>query len=334
MSLKARLASRKLHSVLFLAVALLLLGMFFRGSDFSEIRDSFLRARPSLILAALIATMGTYFIRALRWQGLLSPLGHAGLVNCFSTTVIGFMMNFLAGRLGEIARPYLLARREGFSASGAFATILVERVLDLVTVVFFVAFWLIARPPRAAGEDVMSSLELGGAIGLALAVVTFASMYFFARYPERSMVIARRFTRLLPQWLEAKAVSFLQMFRSGLGVLVDRAGLARAGVLSVALWLAVCLAFWFTARAFGVRFHFGDTFLVIGFLTVGVAVPTPGAIGGYHYMAALALTTLFGTGASLAAAVALAAHAISFLPVTILGILLFAKAGLSVSEIK
>jgi uncharacterized membrane protein YbhN (UPF0104 family) len=108
----------------------------------------------------------------------------------------------------------------------------------------------------------------------------------------------------------------------------------KASVMSVFLWLAICFSFWLAARAFGVEFAFGDTFLVIGFLTVGVAVPTPGAIGGYHYMCSLALTTLFGVTPSLAAAVALVAHAISFLPVTILGILLFVKAGLRFSQFK
>ncbi len=100
------------------------------------------------------------------------------------------------------------------------------------------------------------------------------------------------------------------------------------------LWLGICLSFWFSVRALGVQLGFGDTFLVIGFLTVGVAVPTPGAIGGYHYMCSLALTTLFNVAPGLAAAAALLAHAIAFVPVTILGIFLFVKAGLTVAELK
>jgi hypothetical protein len=146
------------------------------------------------------------------------------------------------------------------------------------------------------------------------------------------MAFAGRLCRALPRRLEARAVRFFDTFRTGLGVLVQRSGLAKAFFLSLLLWLAIGLAFWLSARALGVDFPFGDTALVIGFLTVGVAVPTPGAIGGYHYMCSLALTTLFGVGPSLAAAVALVAHAISFLPVTILGILLFLKAGLSFSQ--
>ena len=88
------------------------------------------------------------------------------------------------------------------------------------------------------------------------------------------------------------------------------------------------------ARSLGVEFAFFDTLLVVGFLTVGVSVPTPGGIGGYHVMCALALTMLFGADPTLAKAVALLNHAISFLPVTFLGIFLFAKAGLSSRQVK
>jgi uncharacterized protein (TIRG00374 family) len=148
------------------------------------------------------------------------------------------------------------------------------------------------------------------------------------------MAVARWFLRVLPHRLAARVAGFLETFRGGLGVLVHASGLVKAFLWSVLLWLAICLSFWLAARALAVDFGFGDTFLVIGFLTVGVALPTPGAIGGYHYMCSLALTTLFGIAASPAAAVALVAHAISFLPVTILGIFLFLKAGLTVSEFK
>jgi uncharacterized protein (TIRG00374 family) len=277
----------------------------------------------------------TYAVRAVRWRVLLSPLGRAGLANCFSTTVIGFMVNFLAwGRLGEIARPYLLARREGFSASGAFATIVLERALDLVTVVLLVGFWLIAGPTRGRSDDVVAGLELGGFVGLGAAILALGAMFLFARYPERALALAERSLRFLPGWLRTRVVSFLETFRRGLGVLVEASSLLASVLLSLLLWLNVCLAFFFAARAFDAELGYGDTFLVIGFLTVGVAVPTPGAIGGYHYMCALALTTLFGTDAAVAKAVALAAHAISFLPVTLLGIFLFAKAGLSFRQVK
>jgi uncharacterized protein (TIRG00374 family) len=327
---KANHLKKTARAVATVALAVVLLALFFRGSDWAEIQSALLSAQPSLLLWSLAAIMVTYLLRAVRWQILLSPLGRPGLWNCFSATVIGFMVNFLLfGRLGEIARPYLLARREGFSASAAFATILLERVLDLVTVVLLVGFSLLLGSGHSGREEGIGALELGGLLGLAAAVLGLGSMFLFARYPERSLLFAKRLLSLGPQRLSDRALGFLDTFRSGLGVLVDGSGLLKTALMSIVLWLAICFSFWLAARALGVEFGFVDTFLVIGFLTVGVAVPTPGAIGGYHVMCALALTTLFGTDATLAKAVAIVAHAISFLPVTILGIFLSAKAGLS-----
>jgi len=333
-SIKSKLTSPSLQSAALVALAALLLWLFFRGTDVGAIRESLTHAKPSLIVAAVLTTLVTYFLRALRWRFLLTPLGKAGLGNCFSTTVIGFMVNFLAGRLGEVARPYLLARREGFSASSTFATVFLERILDLVTVVTLIAFWLLVSPPRASSEEAISSLKLGGLLGLVAAVVALSILFVLARFPERTLRWAKKAYRILPRRLEEGAARFTETFAAGLAVLVDGTTLFWAGVMSLALWVNIAFAFWLGALALGVAFPFGDTFLVIGFLTIGVAVPTPGAVGGYHVMCALGLTMLFGTDASLAKAVALVNHAVAFLPVTLLGMVLFFRAGLSFRQVK
>jgi uncharacterized protein (TIRG00374 family) len=269
---------------------------------------------------------------------LLAPVGKPGLVACFVTTVIGFMVNFLAptGRLGELVRPYLLARREGFSASSAFATIFLERVLDLVTVVFLVGTWLLlGSPPEGAkSQGAVQALHVGGLTVFLGAMVGLVIMFVFVRYRERAVDKARSFAVWLPDKLEEIAIRFLKAFVEGLSVLADGSNLARAAALSVLLWLNISLAFWIGASAFDIRFPFGATFLVIGFLTVGVAVPTPGAVGGYHVMCSLALTLLFGVDEPRAKAAALVNHAIAFVPVAVLGMIFFIREGLSLSDVQ
>ena len=66
--------------------------------------------------------MQTYAIRALRWQVLLEPVGPTRFRTAFRTTIIGFAALFLLpARLGEVLRPYLLARQDGLKATSAFA---------------------------------------------------------------------------------------------------------------------------------------------------------------------------------------------------------------------
>jgi len=336
MTLRSTLSSNVVKTAVAMALSVGLLWLFFRGTDLASIRDSLARAELSLIGASVLMMLLTYFLRALRWKILLSPLGRASLMNCFVTTVVGFAVNFLvpSGRVGEIVRPYLLARKEGFSTSSAFATIFVERILDLVAVAVLLGGWiaLVSRPNLSAGA--LGGLKIGGWIGLGGAAGAVAVLYVFARYPERALVWASRALAWLPDRARAAGLRFAETFAKGFGVLKDGRAFARAVAMSFAVWASIAFAFWLGASALGVTFPYVDTFPVIGFLTLGVLVPTPGAVGGYHYMCALALTSLFGTDDATAKAVALTNHGVSFLPVTFLGIFLLPKAGTSFGEVK
>ena len=96
----------------------------------------------------------TFVVRAERWQYLLGPLGPTRFGMVFRTTVIGFAASaVLPARAGEVIRPYLLARREGLSATAAFATIVVERILDLVAVLLLLAAFLIWFDPGLEARD-------------------------------------------------------------------------------------------------------------------------------------------------------------------------------------
>ena len=334
--IRNRLRSPVFQTVGIAALAIGLLYFFFRGADPSAILTSLAGADPLLICLAVATMAVTYWIRAIRWKLLLRPLGRAGLVNCFVTTVIGFMFNFLAARLGEIVRPYLLARRESLSPSSTFATIIIERVMDLVAVLLLIGFWLLfgGEPDGIAGREAVNSLQTGGLIGLAGAILAIGTMFVFARFPQRALGRLKQMFRGFPKRPVALVMRFLETFSEGLRVLVDSSSLIKAVAWSILLWINISLAFWLGAIALEVTFPFGATFLVIGFLTVGVALPTPGGIGGYHVMCALALTMLFRVDDSLARSVSLVNHAIAFVPVTVLGLVLFAREGLSFRQLK
>jgi uncharacterized membrane protein YbhN (UPF0104 family) len=79
---------------------------------------------------------------------------------------------------------------------------------------------------------------------------------------------------------------------------------------------------------------FAGSFLVVGYLTVGVAAPTPGAVGGFHKMYQLALTQFFGADETVAGAAAIVLHLLSFVPVTLLGLLFMWQDGLSLGRLK
>src|SRR5207245_7207387 len=93
------------------------------------------RAHPAWLARSLATMFLNLAIRALRWQYLLEPLGRATFGNAFRATAVGFAASsVLPARAGEVIRPYFLSRHEQMSATGAFETIVLERVLDTLTV--------------------------------------------------------------------------------------------------------------------------------------------------------------------------------------------------------
>jgi uncharacterized membrane protein YbhN (UPF0104 family) len=103
---------------------------------------------------------------------------------------------------------------------------------------------------------------------------------------------------------------------------------------SVPLWLLIALEAWCVTAALGISMPPSGAFLVQALLVIGVAVPTPGAVGGFHEAYRFAVTTFFGASNDAAVGGAIVLHAISFVPVTLLGLWFMAGDGLSIFGLK
>ena len=326
----ARSAARVRWQTLFVAaLTALLLWLFLRNVAFAEIGRAFAEARSGLIIAALAVTFQTYLIRARRWQALLAPIGPTRFRTAFRTTVIGFAVSLLIPRAGEVVRPYLLARRESLPASASFATIVVKRLLDLVTVLL-----LFAAALPFVEVDIGPDVRTSGLVTAAIATAALVVLFISAGHPERLGGWAGRLGGLLPGRLGDAVAHFVETFVQGLAVMRQPARLVEALLWSVPLWLSLALGIWFTSLAFDLTFSYAATFIVVMFLVVGVSVPTPGAVGGFHYFYLLAVTQLFGAGEDQAAAAGLALHALSFVPVGLVGLVFMWQDGLTLGGLK
>lgn len=327
----------RVRTSLILLLTVGLLAFFLRNADLAGVWGEVRRADMRLVLAATLVTLATYLLRSWRWVYLVRPIGPARYWVAFRATVIGFAASFLLpARAGEIIRPYLLARREGLSATAAFATIIVERLLDLVTVLLlFSAFLLFFDPGLAAADPrTFAAVRVGAGGAAAAAVAGLVVLGLLAGHPERLGRAAGRLERWLPARLAAAVERLVSRFAEGMAVLRRPVELARALALSVPLWISLAAGIWLTAKAFHITFPFTGSFLVMSFLVVGVAVPTPGAIGGFHAAFRIAVTTFYGASEEAAVGGAIVLHAVSFVPVTIMGIAFMAHEGLSFGNMR
>ena len=318
------------HTLFVAALTAGLLWLFFDNIDLEETWQAITHAHVGLIALAVLVVLMTYLIRAWRWQALLRPIGDAAFSTAFRTTVIGFTATFLLpARVGEILRPYLLARREGFKASSTFATVIVERLLDTCTVLLLFAFAL-----PIAGAQVGSEVIALSVIAATAALGGLVVLFVLAGHPERLGRWTAALSSRLPERASRGLSQFVQTFAEGLKIMRSPGHLLLAACWSLPLWLSIALGILLTSWAFDLTLSLTGSFIVVGYLAVGVSAPTPGGAGGFHLAYQLAMTQFFGASESVAAAAAIVLHAVSFVPVSLVGLVFMWQDGLTLGGMK
>lgn len=318
-------------------LAVALVALFLRNADFAKVWDAIGSARMDLIALAVVMTLATYVVRTQRWQYLLEPLGPTRFGMVFRATIIGFAASaVLPAKIGEFVRPYLLARREGLSATATFATILLERMLDLVAVLLLLAAYLVWFDPGMAGRDsaLFSTIRLGGLVMAPIALGVLIAMFLLARDPARS----QSWLSVGDRWLPGRVASLLsrvvRRMSEGFGVLRRPERLMASLGWSLVMWLIIGAETWVIAVAFGIAMPFTGAWLMTALLVVGVAVPVPAGVGAFHEAFRLGSTAFFGAENDAAIGAAIVLHATSFAPVTMLGFYYAAREGLNLKGMK
>lgn len=315
------------QSLLVLLVSLLLLAWFLSGVDRHELLRVLVHAHGAWVGVSIASVGVTYTFRAWRWQALLPPISFR---HSFRITVMGFTAtNLLPGRLGEILRPYLIARVEPVSMAAGLATVVIERLLDLAAIMLLFGVFLATTPVTVGAE-----VKTAGVLASVVAVLSLGALVFFAGHPETLKRWAEAATGRLPVRMRGAASHFAHKLVDGLRVMRDPRALVRAAFWSLLLWLSIAVTIWSSALALNLTLRFADTFLILMYLVVGVAVPVPSGVGSYHFMYQLAATTVFGIDRDTAAAAAILTHAISFLPISVLGLAYLAQDGWTLARLR
>lgn len=277
-------------------------------------------ARWGLIALASPLAAATYVLFALRWRTLLTLHPPPGPVHAFAMLMAGYLANVLLPlRAGDALRVALIRRRHGHGVAQAVSSLVVERMLDVMTVLAIGAVLALVLP---LPDRIVGVLRLAGiavALGLAAAIVV-------ARRPRLLgsvlSVLARPFGARTARALAVQA----RHFSHALALLVPRSvdgsrRLAWAIALGTAGWALYALAMALCVAAFDVTPAFEAGLLLLVVTNLGAAVPSsPGSIGLYHALGVAALTP-FHVGFDTALSIATASHALTVAVQLILGVL-------------
>ena len=313
-----------------LVLALGLFAFFLSRVRLSEVLATIGRIDLVWFSVSVALALLSYAVRAVRWGVILAPLGRARTADLLGCTAAGFATStVLPARAGELVRPLLLAARSGLPPAGAVASILTERLLDLGTILGYFALGvaLSHRVSPAATTPLRQAALLTGA-GLIVACV-----FVIVLLRRRDRAVGA-LARLAPARWRSRAIAFLDHVLDGLEALRSPAGLARLLAWSAFMWVIPALQIVALARAFGVPFDVADAFVFMAVSVIGLALPTPGGVGGFHAAIQFALTRLFGVDLATATGFALLHHAVCFLPITALGLSYIGAVGFSLGRVR
>lgn len=297
----------------------------FRNLNFSELFDILKDINLLWLAAAAVVYFGATYVRVWRWHFLLEPIKPIPPRRLFSTVVIGYMgNNIYPARIGEFVRAYLLKRNEQIPYVPTLATILVERVFDglvmltfIFTALLFVSF---DEPLLKTIIQVTAPLFFGALlvfIGLVLRPDRTRQLYIWG------------INRFVPSALREKILDLADKFLHGLSALRNPRLLALTGFTSLLSWIIEAGTYWLVLQAFDADVSFWVLMLVIGFTNLTTILPsTPGYVGTFHGVVVLTLEA-FKVAGEQAGAYAIVVHMVVWLPITVVGLGLLGRTGLS-----
>jgi uncharacterized protein (TIRG00374 family) len=312
---------KKIKILISLTLSGLFLWLALLKVNLKELTNALVSADYFLISIAAIVNALSFIPRAYRWKILLKPLKNTGFGNTFGSLSVGLMANsILPARGGELIRAFAIGRTERISKSASFATIMVERVFDLITLILFLLVF-----SRLIHNNTIVSKIFWITLIVTISVIIF--LIILRNYRKATDILVS----LSPAKFKEKIKKFLEAFIRGLHILSDLKILLYLFIQSVFIWSLYAAIYYILFISFGFRLPLGAAFVVTAICCLGISIPSsPGFIGTYHYLVIFSLS-LFGIPKSSALSYSIIAWAVDFLPIVVIGLFALNKLSLTLT---
>jgi glycosyltransferase 2 family protein len=283
---------RAVQAVVGLAISGGALWLTLRGKDLGAIWQAVLDADYRYLAPYLLVLTAIHFIRTVRWGILLEPVARIPFSRLNAVAAVGFMaLMLLPFRLGEFARPYLVAERPRLRVSATLSSVVVERVADGIFTALLLVLTLLGVPEGTPG---LHYLRAGGV----LVLLAFTGLLVFLVVAYRNREMAVRFAHRALDPLSPRAAQrvsgMMDAFIHGLRLVPSRRKVLLFFVLTGAYWGINGWGMKILAKGFGFDLSPIAAFTVVGVLVVGVMIPAgPGMVGTFQAAVVLGLSLFF-----------------------------------------
>jgi uncharacterized protein (TIRG00374 family) len=279
-----------------LAVSGVALWLTLRGKDLAAIWAEMRQADYRYFAPYVAILLVIHLVRTVRWGILLEPVAKVRFARLNAVAAVGFMaLVILPFRLGEFARPYLIADRPRLRVSSALSSIVTERVADGIFMGVMLVLALLAVPDQAPG---VQFLRFGGLLVSAAFVGALAFLVVAYRNRGLAVRLTARVLGPISQRLADRVSGMMDAFIHGLRLVPSRRKMLRFFLLTAAYWALNAAGMGLLARGFGFDLSFIQSCAVLGVLVVGVMIPAgPGMVGTFQGAIVIGLALFASAGA-------------------------------------
>ena len=295
-----------LKSILGIFLSVLCVWWAFKDFELSSFLSILLEIKISYLLLATFLLWISVWLRSFRWQYLFQPDKIPNIFLLYRSEMIGhFGNNILPLRLGELFRVYIINKDLQISKSYVFGTIVLERLLDLVSFLFFSIILIIISPYG----HYLSKNFLWLVFFISIFIMFIFLISKFIGGMENKIWFLNNLEQIV---LGVKSIRFEAIFPIIL--------------LSIMIWFIYLINIYLLQLAFDFNLDFIKILMVLVFSFMAIGVPAaPGMVGTYHAAVKFAVVDLLGFSSVQGSAFALVSHAYGYILLTLIGLYYFIK---------
>lgn len=314
-----------IFTILISATFLVLAVWNFNVEEFVEVLG---HLNPLYIMPALFFYLLSFVFRTFRWKIMMRSVQDIRMRSLFSYIVIGYMANnLLPARLGEVVRAYVTGKKEGMSRSSAFASVILERLFDGLTIVMILVILMFSTDLDKGWLRYMAWT------GVLLFAGALSFLFGLAYQRKRFLSLSETLTGFLPDKISAKIMHILRRFVLGLKLLHAPKDFFISIIISFLVWACEVMVYKVYLMAFEIEVPFTAALVALVVVNLSSLIPSsPGFIGVFQY-ACIKSLAIYGVAETAALAWSVAIHSTQIIPITILGLVLMTRLGFSMKEI-
>ena len=287
-----------LKFIAFLSLGIVLLWFAFRGVDLKSFWNCFAEINIWWVLASFIFSFAAFWVRAIRWQLLIDPLGYkTSTVDAYHAVSMAYLANFAFPRIGEVTRCAVLNRTDKVPFDALIGTVITERISDLVMLILCIAAVFVAKmdffgaflthnifqPIVVKLTQAFSSLWIFGIIALGLIIAFFALVIMFKHQIKKFAMVQK--IRGIAKGVINGIMTIFSMKRKMKFIIYSL-------LLWGCYWIMTWLPFYSLPATSQLDIMDGLFILVVGGLAI--TAPVQGGIGVFHALVSFALISLYG----------------------------------------